>query len=423
MSKKAVSWLLVMMIALSVCVLPAAPASAEVVRQNTYPIILVHGFMGFGRDEALGFKYWGGFGDIQEDLKAQGYPCFTASVGPVSSSWDRACELYAQITGGTADYGKVHAAKYGHARYGRTYPAFVPNWGQTDANGKINKVHLIGHSLGGQTTRLLVQLLEEGDTDEVAGTPAEELSPLFTGGKSYVSSVTVVCSGNDGTTMATAVMKLVPAAQQLFALLAGMMGVTGQNLYDFKLDQWGLKRNVGESITSYSNRVFSSGLWSNTKDISAWDQQPEGAREMNGWVKAQPDVFYFSQAAEETWKGLITGNEIPEIGMDPMLSATAIFIGSFKQDGSGGRVPIDSTWLKNDGVINTNSEDGPSLVPAGCVPDQIVDYNGTPQIGKYNYLGCWNSFDHLDIIGLPFLFRSVTNYYRNHAVLLGSLSN
>ncbi|MGE5422901.1 MAG: esterase/lipase family protein [Ignavibacteriales bacterium] len=421
MSKKAVCWLLVIMITLSVCVLPAAPASADVVRTNTYPIILVHGFMGFGRDEALGFKYWGGFGDIQEDLKAHGYPCFTASVGPISSSWDRACELYAQIAGGRVDYGKVHSAQYGHARYGDNYPGFVPNWGQTDANGKINKVHLIGHSLGGQTIRLLVQLMEEGSTAEVAGTPAAELSPLFTGGKSFVSSVTVVCCGNDGTTMATGVMKLVPLAQQLFAMFAGLMGSTDQNLYDFDFDQWGLKRNAGESMASYSERVFSSGMWSTSKDTSAWDQKPEGAREMNGWVKARPDVYYFSQAAEETRRGS-GGKEIPEIGMNPMLAVTSFFIGSYKQDGSDGGVLIDNSWWKNDGVINTNSEDGPSLVPAGCMPDQIVNYNGTPKIGMYNYLGCC-SCDHLDIIGLPFLTRSVTNYYRNHAELLGSLSN
>ncbi len=30
--------------------------------------MLVHGFIGWGRDELFGFKYWGGFGDVQEVL-------------------------------------------------------------------------------------------------------------------------------------------------------------------------------------------------------------------------------------------------------------------------------------------------------------------------------------------------------------------
>ena len=51
----------------------------------------------------------GGVHDIQEDLKRNGYTVHTAAVGPVSSNWDRACELYAQINGGTVDYGAAHA--------------------------------------------------------------------------------------------------------------------------------------------------------------------------------------------------------------------------------------------------------------------------------------------------------------------------
>lgn len=40
---------------------------------NNYPIVLVHGFMGFGRDELLGYKYWGGAVDLQEKLNVSGH--------------------------------------------------------------------------------------------------------------------------------------------------------------------------------------------------------------------------------------------------------------------------------------------------------------------------------------------------------------
>jgi triacylglycerol lipase len=34
---------------------------------NNYPIVLVHGFLGFGPNElqGTGFKYWGGFNDVE----------------------------------------------------------------------------------------------------------------------------------------------------------------------------------------------------------------------------------------------------------------------------------------------------------------------------------------------------------------------
>ena len=56
----------------------------------------------------------------------------------MGSAWDRTCELYAQLTGTRVDYGKAHAEKYGHARYGRTYekPLF-PGWGEPDADGWV----------------------------------------------------------------------------------------------------------------------------------------------------------------------------------------------------------------------------------------------------------------------------------------------
>nr|WP_185598574.1 hypothetical protein [Listeria booriae] len=79
--------------------------------QNDYPIVLVHGLAGWDRNEALGFKYWGGLYDIQEILKQKGYPTMTAAVGPFASNWDRTAELYAYIMGGTVDYGAAHAAK------------------------------------------------------------------------------------------------------------------------------------------------------------------------------------------------------------------------------------------------------------------------------------------------------------------------
>jgi triacylglycerol esterase/lipase EstA (alpha/beta hydrolase family) len=64
-------------------------------------------------------------------------------------------ELFWQIKGGRVDYGAKHAERHGHARFGRTFPGLYPRW---DA---AHPVHLIGHSMGGQTARMLVQMLRD----------------------------------------------------------------------------------------------------------------------------------------------------------------------------------------------------------------------------------------------------------------------
>lgn len=112
------------------------------------PVIFVHGFFGWGRDELFGIKYWGSLhGDLEADLRERNIPTFTATVGPVSSNWDRACELYAQIKGGTVDYGLRHSATHRHKATGRTHPGLYPEWGTKDEHGNVRKVHLIGHSM------------------------------------------------------------------------------------------------------------------------------------------------------------------------------------------------------------------------------------------------------------------------------------
>lgn len=161
------------------CLLPDASPGGR----TPYPTVFVHGLLGWGARDALyrAVPYWGlAAGDVLGYLNACGYDCRAASVGIISSAWDRACELYAELTGGTADYGIAHAQRFGHARFGTAYPnPLVPDWGAD------RPVDLVGHSFGGATARLLMQLLAHGCPEEVQAAEAagEAPSPLFTGGK------------------------------------------------------------------------------------------------------------------------------------------------------------------------------------------------------------------------------------------------
>ena len=136
--------------------LPAAGRLSTPPRANHHPIVLVHGFLGWAEDGPAGLNYWGGCLDLAGELRALGYPAYAVAVGPVSSNWDRACELYAALRGGRVDYGQAHARAAGHGRFGRVCPGLLPDWGES------RRVHLVGHSMGGLTSRLLVRAAGRG---------------------------------------------------------------------------------------------------------------------------------------------------------------------------------------------------------------------------------------------------------------------
>lgn len=392
-----------------VLLLTLFPVSATATdRQNNYPIVFVHGMLGWGRDEMCGIKYWGGLRDIQEDLRKNGYQAYTASVGPISSNWDRACELYACIKGGTVDYGKVHSQKYGHARFGKTYPGLYPEWGTLDENGRVRKVHLVGHSMGGVDIRVLEQLLVEGSQEEINGTDPDDISPLFTGGKHWVASITSISTPHNVSDVPNGLNQT--TTKNFILSVAAMAGITVKSLfYDFDLDQFGLRRQPGESCWNYIERVCKSSIW-NDRDTMIADFTPDYVTRLNAWAKAQPDVYYFSWSTEATRTDPKTGHEVPEASMCPIWLATAYSIGSYT-----GTV-ADPTWWQNDGLVSTKAQKGPQMGSS----DIIVEYDGTPRIGVWNHMGVMEHLDHTDITGL-FTTWDPTGFYRSLAAQLAAL--
>ncbi len=385
-------------------------AVASVQKNNNYPIVLVHGFAGWGNDEMLGYNYWGGFADLERIMSNTGLKTYAVAVGPFSSNWDRACELYAYIVGGTVDYGKAHSEKNGHARYGKTYPGVYPEWGKTVA-GKINKIHLVGHSMGGQTARTLVQLLEQGSQEEKNATPSG-LSPLFSGGNSWVHSVTSIATPHDGTTIADQ-SKLMDIAKGLLSAVGAMAGIGNGALYDFKLEQWGLKKSSQESYSKYAERVWKSSIWSGTKDFSTWDLCTDGAAALNTWVKAQPNVYYFSWATCSTNKALLSDKHLPDLNMTIVFYPTAMLMGSYTRK-TANRPVINNKWFPNDGVVNTISQNGPKNNSS----DLIVNYTGKAQAGKWNYMGLLDNTDHINSVGH---LKNMNNFYKSLVTQLYAL--
>lgn len=385
---------------------------------NTYPIVMVHGLFGWGNDEVFGLNYWGGKNSIRTMLTDAGYDVYTPTIGPVSSNWDRACELYAYLKGGTVDYGQAHSQKAGHNRYGKTYEGILKDLGQ-NKDGVIQKVHLMGHSMGGETIRVLAQLLESGDDKEIKAT-GDNTSSLFKGNQHWIESITTIGTPHDGSQEDERMEKYEPFAHDLFAAAATEAGLkdTSSLKYNLQMEQWGLKREENESYNHYYERVAKSPIWKKTHDLSNWDLSLEGAKELNSWVKAQKDIYYFSISCQDTHKDIFSPFQVPNVNMSPVLMKSSIFMGRYVQNKIG-HVIVDSSWWKNDGIVSVRS----AIAPHEGSSDEITDYNGTPEKGKWNYLENIKDVNHLEIVQQKQSYHKIylQNKFKKWASMLSKL--
>ncbi|WP_256079817.1 triacylglycerol lipase [Massilia sp. YIM B04103] len=400
---------------------------AQAQAANDYPVVLVHGFLGFGPTElqGTGFSYWGGFNDIAAHLRSGKRQVFATGVGPVSSNWDRAVELYYQIKGGCADYGAKHTAA--HAAYGAIQKPAGKCWAADPNNNPHNyplalhpawdashPIHLIAHSQGGQTVRTLIQLLENGSPNGNEGG-----GELYAGGKvGWVKSATTLATPHNGTTLRDVIVDFLPKVSELAGSIVQIAGLGGSNnpIYKFRLEQFGLAQGPAESFDDFLERIKGAPFWSlSNHDAAQWDLGPDGARELNAWVKTSPNVYYYSIGTKATEQGGFCCNGTDRViapiqsgsyqyARDDMIifmknTAGEWVVPSILQRGMGsytqsatGRVAIDSSWFANDGVVNTVSMKAPAGQP-------VRNYDGTSVRGKWNYLGYYDGFDHFDVIG------------------------
>ena len=358
--------------------------------QNNYPIVLIHGFMGWGEDEMGGYNYWGGREDYAQMLRDEGHTVFTVSVGPVSSNWERAIEIYTHLKGGRVDYGKAHAEKFNIIQKpdGKVYESLYPEW---DEN---HPVHLVGHSMGGQTARMLQYLLIQEIVVNAETGELEKSDLLGQSHSNWIRSITSIATPHNGTTLADVVTKTIPFVQYF----VGVAGVAGTRFYDFDLEQWGFSRGKDETWTGYVKRMRTHDAWA-SKNMSSWDLSIEGAKEQNSFLLADPDVYYFSISTYTTEKKDHSAFHIPIEGTSILTRTRSKMLGSrvgYWADGT----PTDSTWYENDGIVNTCSMAGPTTGINSADPIVNYDENDLLIPGQWYALGPiqmdhWNIMGHL----------------------------
>ncbi|CAG8816356.1 30033_t:CDS:2, partial [Racocetra persica] len=277
--------------------------------ENPIPVVLVEGFMGPSKP-----SYW------DKNEKKQ-YPktrrCIFVTPGCGSSLHDRAVEIFYQIKGGRVDYGKDHALKYGHSRYGRECPGLYPEW-------SVSKpLHFLGHSFGGVTIWKLQQLL------------ASDLFPAYhEPHPDMVRSLTAISSPFKGSHAVCIVGRCTEDVRSIrpisFGALIGRMIHIHEYFdikwikkltYDFNCDQWNLsfKKNFqsmwdeyfgdkyisGDSECQNSEKEKTYGLlqflfkspWMYCEDNATYDLTIHAMNDLNNKCRTFENTFYRTYAA------------------------------------------------------------------------------------------------------------------------------
>ena len=346
--------------------------------------------MGWGRDEINDYYYWGGHFDIQEFLNEQGFNVHTLSVGPVSSNYDRAIEVFYQIKGGQVDYGKNHSEKYNLIQKpeSKHYKGIYPEWDNE------HPIHIIGHSQGGQTARMLDLLLEMQEEGE-----KNILKKNYTG---WIKSITTISTPHNGTTLVPIIDNIFPFAQTMIIWINAIgQSKNIEQFYNFDLQHWGLYKKNNESIRNYINRIKNSPI-SKTKNFCKWDLSIEGSIEFNKICTTNDSTYYYSYSTSTNI------NEKNEIDIRLKYKLQSILIKR------AGEYPEE--WKENDGIVNTISMPGPQN-------ETIMIYNGKSISGKWQNMGKIY-LDHLEVIGHYTdnnSYEMIKKLFINHCNILYSL--
>lgn len=304
-------------------------------KEGKIPLVLVHGMLGWGESAKVTEKigpYWGMKScNVPDMLRNDGYEVYAATVGPMSSAYDRACELYAQLTGTRTDYGEAHSARYGHERYGRDYsdsPLMGKPWDMTTA------INLAGHSFGGPTLIVFASIMAYGSVEEIEAS-GDNVSEFFKGGHAgAINALATLESPSNGTPLAN-YMNDTPLAYVATIFLNTR--ANPDKPMDPMLEHFGMTEKM-----DYWNDLKLSF----SKDHCGYDMTINGSKELQNKFPSSKTIRYMSYTAT-----------LPEGGNDDTEKLAKVFSapgGLISQAANGTIIDghfIKSEWKLNDGFV------------------------------------------------------------------------
>lgn len=375
---------------------------------NEHPWVFVHGMGGWANYN--GEAYWGGWADSEGDVIAlynsYGIEAYAAVVGPLSSAWDRACELYAQLTGTVVDYGEAHSQAHNHDRYGYDYTDNCLMGEPWDCKSAIN---LVGHSFGGPTVRLFTSLLAYGDKDEIAAT-GNDTSPLFTGGhKNAVHSVVTFSGVHNGSPVANLIHD-----SFLMTLIIGAINLVGSifgseiMMWDLQMGHLGLTPKQGEEKAKLSFSTINTVVAS--QDNCGYDMTLRGAAELNEKIKTVDTVYYYSYSCNSSYK-TVFNTYLPISSNFALFYLTSLYIGQLEGKTIDG-IYMDESWAKNDGIVPLASALYPATDADTATSYEEAVNSGKPlEPGVWYYMPVMEGFDHFDFCGTIDYPTSFEDFY------------
>ncbi|KAK9311918.1 Alpha/Beta hydrolase protein [Lipomyces starkeyi] len=301
---------------------------------KTVPIVMVPGFSGWGTPLFGAINYWGGIENIPKLLVERGYTVIVTPLGPISSNWERACELYRQLTFGkfsffnlkTEEIHDIHDVDVDYGNYfndSRIRPRTTTTKGRKRAIlysksqdkyknwtwNEDNKVHFICHSQGGNTVRYLISLMSRGSAD---------LHPKYfgTGGRdNWAISVTTLGTPHNGTTIIDVLQNFFSGSRDAaIKLLARLFATISfrtpeKRFYDLQLDHWDICRiETNGKLETFQK--LRERLESNNGPVSTWlksnyngfyDNSIEGVHDLHmKTIPTSKHVYYFSFSFHST---------------------------------------------------------------------------------------------------------------------------
>ena len=413
--KKLLALVICLLIAFS-CAVPCVAAKDKTDSEG-YPYIFIPGMVGWGTEYSgyEKFPYWGGgftigqHDNLMDILNLAGVKAYASNPGPFNSAWDRACEVYASLTGTVVDYGKAHSEKHNHERFGFSYEGKAlmgEPWNMQD------KINLLGYSFGTEVARLLVSLLAFGNEAELKAT-GETTSELFKGGYNSINACITLSGPHNGTPLANALVDT-KVPMMLLETVFHLIGCTfGNNLgpVSLQLSHFGVTPKQGTKRVEFNLPKLYNYYKAN--DNCGYDMTLRGARELNDMIKMSPDTYYYSFSTYSTVTNEESGRQNIVGNTNWMFKPTSLLLQGMEGMKIDGIKLVDD-WAIHDGVIPLASSKFPDVDEAFAKSyEEVMQKKEEIKKGIWYYMEPIFSMDHFDFCGIHDFPTTMEDFYFN----------